>query len=391
MPIADLQRSLAEVGRIRLGEKVTNSEGKVRPSRLDCFRFTSPAEYLIEAVAGLYGGKVEPWDGGQGKQFQVVTDANLIPVYIPPQRIDPNYEQWGNAVCTRRCDGYRDVIHDQPCDCNPNDRKCKPTTRVNLMLTDVKGLGVWRLETHGIYAASELSQLAELIAGVRVPLPGRLLLQARMRKHWDREKGKVVTKDYRVPVIMLDELTMRQVGVGGDALTQALQGAQKAPAIGGSQDRHTVIAEAIAQAVTPDQLKALHNEADALDAEDLKVAIRERWLFLASQQRKEQLAGAPEKTDTPKDDTPDAPEGAVVEDRAPQGEVAEEGAPKVAEAPQGDGPDERRAAWSALLTVANANSLKVSDLDKMLMDRFQVKRTQATVGQMTELARGMNR
>lgn len=217
MAIADLQRRDTEVGRIRLGTKTNGKQHK-----LDTFRFTSGAQHLIEEIAALYGGEMKPWQNGKKHLFEVITTTNIIPIYLPPQTIDPWYEQWGNAVCVRRCNGIRDLIHDRPCDCNPDDRKCKPTTRVNVMLADVQGLGVWRLETHGIYAAGEMVQLSDRIRGIRMPLPARLFLEQRDGKKFDREKGKVESMDYNVPVIMIDSVTSRHVQLGHDAITQAL-------------------------------------------------------------------------------------------------------------------------------------------------------------------------
>ena len=57
MPIRDIQRRHAELGRIRLGRKVagTRRDGSTyfRPERLDRFRFTSPNQQLVESIANL--------------------------------------------------------------------------------------------------------------------------------------------------------------------------------------------------------------------------------------------------------------------------------------------------------------------------------------------------
>jgi hypothetical protein len=230
MAIRDLQAKLTEMGRIRIGHRVPTRNGNsTRPAKLDRFKFTSEAEHLVRAVAELYGGEVEPYtgEGVRGRQFAVVTDASDIPVYLPKQNIDPFYEAWAGGVCTRRCDGERDIIHDNPCDCNPEKRACKPTTRLNVMLADVPGIGVWRLESHGIYAAMELSQLAHLLGATSLPIPGRLVLQARARKFFNQAEGKVESRDWFTPVVLIDSVTARQVAIGGDALTQALSVGQE--------------------------------------------------------------------------------------------------------------------------------------------------------------------
>lgn len=238
MPIRDLQTALAEVGRIRLGLSPA-ATGSKNPSKLDTFRFTSPAEHLIRGVAELYGGEAKPWQPQNGgpKQWEVITAVNQIPVYAPRQTIDPNYEQWGNGVCTRRCDGYRDDIHDKPCDCNPERRACKPTVRISLILADLVGTGTWRLESHGFYAATELTALTPMLQNASLPLPGILLLDQRERKYFDREEGKPKTKKYPVPVVMFDSITARTLMSGAQAIHNALAGdAGDRPAIesGGS-------------------------------------------------------------------------------------------------------------------------------------------------------------
>jgi hypothetical protein len=55
---AQLRRRLRELGRIRIGQKVTGDNGKSRPAKLDHFRVTSGSRVLLENVAALYGGEV---------------------------------------------------------------------------------------------------------------------------------------------------------------------------------------------------------------------------------------------------------------------------------------------------------------------------------------------
>src|SRR5207248_231981 len=42
-------------------------------------------------------------------------------------------------------------------------KACKATTRLSVRLPDVPGIGCWRLETHGYYAAVELAATADII------------------------------------------------------------------------------------------------------------------------------------------------------------------------------------------------------------------------------------
>lgn len=244
MAIRDLQISMTEVGRIRLGLAPRSTGNPERhPAKLETLRFTSPNEHLVQEIGRLYGGQAREWtpQNGGRRQWEVITDESRVPVYVPRQTIDPWYEQWGNGVCTRRCDGERDLIHDKPCDCDPQDRGCKPTVRINLILADLPGTGVWRLESHGFYAASELSGLAPMVANAVMPLPGYLVLDQRERKYFDREKGKPQVKKYPVPVVLFDVVSARQLMAGAESIHAALTGGQ-ATQIEAPQTRQAIAA-----------------------------------------------------------------------------------------------------------------------------------------------------
>jgi hypothetical protein len=434
MAIRDLQLRSVRVGRCRTGQKVQG-----QPSRLDTFRFTSPAEHLIEEIAALYGGKMIVWgDSPRNKQWEVVTDAAMIPVFIPPQKVDPFYEQWGRDVCVRRCDGFHDTIHDAPCDCNPDRRKCKPTTRVSLMLADVPGLGVWGLESHGIYFAGEMVQLFDTIEGVRVPLPARLLLENRVSKQYDRETKKVVVKDYNVPVLLLDGVTSRTVQIGTDAVSQALLLGREQAAIAAPQ---TVAIEAapatpppappapnipkalaaIAKATTAAEMAGIHKRIkETGDHPELVAAWNARQSALVAQRSQEaeaQRAQARIDAKQARADRLDA-QGAWQEDAGESGgpldlPVNPEATPETpGVSPWKDGgtheqgvggwpweggepeetiaaiddPQARKDAMMLLLGAAGMKKLNTADIDRMLGEEFGVSRQLASVAQMQALA-----
>ncbi len=79
-----IQRRLAEVGRIRIGQKVPTSGEKTRPEKLTTFRLTSPDRRRIEQAAGMYGGRPEPWTAPAGDQWEVVTETDTLDVVVPP-------------------------------------------------------------------------------------------------------------------------------------------------------------------------------------------------------------------------------------------------------------------------------------------------------------------
>lgn len=243
MPIIDLQMRQRELGRIRMGHKV----GGKRPEKLERFRFTSASKDLIEAVAALYGGECKAWGNDGAAQFEVYTQANRVPILLPPQPISQWYEMWSGGGCQRRCDGKTNVLKDEPCLC-PSDpldraelaskgRACKPTTRLNVMLRDVPGIGVWRLESHGFHSAVELPMVAEFLAQATEAgtyLPAELALQPRSSK-----RPGEGTKQWMVPIIEVGA-TLRQIMAGemeglGAGHKAALGGSRKAIG-GGKQD-----------------------------------------------------------------------------------------------------------------------------------------------------------
>jgi len=217
MPIISLQRRARELGRIRMGQVVTSANGKDRPSKLDRFRITSQSKELIEKVAALYGGVARQWtpQGGGPQQWEVITEATRLPVLVPPQPVSQWFETWAGGGCQRRCDGVTEVLTDVPCLCDPDpqERMCKPTTRLNVVLAEVEGIGVFRLESHGYYAATELPSAAELLAASNGYISGHLALEERIVKR----EGK--THRFMVPTLDVG-VTPAQLmaGNGGQAI-----------------------------------------------------------------------------------------------------------------------------------------------------------------------------
>ena len=203
MTIINLQRRLHEAGRIRIGDTVPSGRGR-RPVKLTTFRFTSRNQRSIEAVARTYGGTVKAWENAPGgDQWEVVTEASEIPVVVPPEQMSfsQHYELWSGGGCNRRCDGEHESISQGPCICDPDDRECKPHTRLSLMLAAYPGTGLWRIDTSGYYAAVELGGAMEVAAMLtatvgRAVLPGMLRVEARTVKRPDKPPN-----NFTVPVL----------------------------------------------------------------------------------------------------------------------------------------------------------------------------------------------
>lgn len=216
MSIIQLQRRIAEAGRIRIGQQVPSGRG-TRPAKLDTFRLTSPDRRRIEQAAEAFGGEVTEWTAPAGKQWQVITTSDTLEVIVPPSDLSFSqaYELWSAGGCQRRCDGVTESISEGACLCDPDNRECDIHTRLSVMLRDLPGLGVWRLDTSGYYAAVELASAVEIIqlaAGRGALLPARLRLEQRSVKRG--ADGKVQTLRFAVPVLDI-EITPAQLLAGG--------------------------------------------------------------------------------------------------------------------------------------------------------------------------------
>jgi hypothetical protein len=195
--------------------------------------------------------------------FQLTTETDAIRAALPPvpDVYSQWYEQWTGGGCTHRCDGATNVIADAPCSCSPEDRKCKPTTRVNFLLPDVPGVGVWRLESHGWNVATTFAGTLDVMSGRYIEGTLRLV----QRK--ENEPGKP-RKDYVLP--FFDVATVNVSGLlTGEVLPQVSAPATRAalpaplpPALPGPGEVENVAqrvetAESSSPVITQEQRKRL--------------------------------------------------------------------------------------------------------------------------------------
>lgn len=237
MPILDIQKRARELGRIRIGQVVpiTKRDGSpgTRPEKLDRFRLTSASRPLLERVAELYGGQVNEWtpQGGGSQAWEVVTTSTRLPIMVPPQPVTQWYEYWTAAGCQHRCDGNTNVLTDELCepeDFGHSEALKRPTTRLNVVLRDVEGIGVWRLETHGWNAAVELPEAAEFLARAGGYVNGWVSLEERTSKAEvpDRKNGgtKIETRRFMVPIIEIDVTPAQLMAGEGRVGTPEVEG-----------------------------------------------------------------------------------------------------------------------------------------------------------------------
>jgi len=248
-PILDLQKRARELGRIRIGQVVptTKRDGTpgTRPEKLDRFRLTSASKPLLERVAELYGGEVREWapQGGGATAWEVITTTNRIPILVPPQPVTQWMEHWQAGGCKRRCDGVTEVLSDSPCICKANEQDlCKPTTRLNVVLRDVEGIGVWRLESKGWNSAIELPDSAAFLSQVGGYVDGFLALEQRTSKH-EKADGKIETRHFMVPTIEISVTPAELMAGKGRIQPPALEGPVQQQALPAGTSTDPVVAE----------------------------------------------------------------------------------------------------------------------------------------------------
>ena len=215
----NIQRRAAEHGRLRTGYTQGN-----RPMRSATWVVTSHSEEHVRTAAGLWGGDVEQWSplNSTITQWRVITKAASIEALITPADPLSQYnEMWSAGGCQRRCDGQTEQLTRQSCLCarqfgedwhtQPKGRVCSATSRFNVMLPDISGMGMWRAETHSFYAASEWGGMVDIIlAGTDGK--GFVPVNLRIEPRQVVREGK--TKKFPVVVVELRGVTPRQALAG---------------------------------------------------------------------------------------------------------------------------------------------------------------------------------
>jgi hypothetical protein len=271
--VVDIQRRGQQIGRLRIGEQVAvikdgKDTGKTRPARLETFRFTTASRATADAIAALYGGQVREWRG----ELEVITGKSEIGVTVPPRDdiVSQWYEMWNKGGAIRRCTSQREQLSNGPCLCphaaDPSDadevakaalerselaklnppQACKLVTRISVMIPDLPGLGVFRLDTGSYYAAVEIGDSAALMQVARdkgVFLPAMLRIEHRQRIAGGQ------TKKFPVPVLEV-LATFRDLATG--AIERGGMAAQLPPAPGEQVRAITAPAAASAPAAAPE-------------------------------------------------------------------------------------------------------------------------------------------
>jgi hypothetical protein len=270
--LRNIQARAAEHGRLRTGY----TDGK-RPVRSSTWVVTSHSEEHVRTAAELWGGQPEQWTPLNSTigQWRVITEASSIEALITPgDPLNQYNEMWSAGGCQRRCDGETELLTRQPCLCarkfgeewhlQPKGRVCSTTSRFNVMLPDLSGMGMWRAETHSFYAAQEWGGMVDMVlAGTDGK--GFVPVTLRIEPRQVIREGK--TKKFPVVVVELRGVTPRQALAGPMNATTALDpgaAGRAVAAIEGPKGRDW-IAEAQG-ALTSDDVRDLWMEAQSAGA-----------------------------------------------------------------------------------------------------------------------------
>lgn len=233
--LLNIQARAAEHGRLRTGYTQGN-----RPVRSATWVVTSHSEEYVAKAAELWGGDVEQWKplNSTIEQYRVITKAPSIEALLTPgDPLNQYNEMWSKGGCARRCDGETELLSRKACLCaaqfgdewhtQPKGRVCSATSRLNVMLPDLSGMGMWRAETHSFYAAAEWGGMVNMVlkgTGGDGFVPVTLRIEPRQRV----ANGE--TKKFPVVVVELRGVTPRQALSGPLSTALALN-----PGGGGGQ------------------------------------------------------------------------------------------------------------------------------------------------------------
>ena len=251
MPIDILprQQTLVKLGVIHIGcvvpAKGTDRNGKPKtmPKKLDKFRLTSPSKRVLTEVAALYGGTVQPWTPANGgpSGFEVFTETDLLPVLVRGNGGNEDegsatsewFEHYEGSRLKRKCTGSVEKLSNGKCLCDPNgildwwdERLCKPTTRLSVMLRDLPAIGNWLIASKGRNTAQTLPPMARFLAQSDGYIPAFLGIEERIS--YPDEK---TVHRFMVPVLHVELAPLELIAGNGAA---AALNAHRTAAVGGA-------------------------------------------------------------------------------------------------------------------------------------------------------------
>jgi Recombination directionality factor-like len=273
-PLIQFQRRVPQAGRLRFGVKTERAM-----KSLETWRITSKDFDQISLLADRYGGTVQQWAPGRGRQveWEVITESPALEVIVPPNALGgtPIYELWSAAGLQRRCDGVVLTIPsetpegaiqmEQACICDSTSKMvCKPITRLDVLLPDIPFQGVWMMEAKGWNAAKELPGMVDMVVAIQDQGFARATLA--LEKRTKTEGGK--TSHFMVPVLRTPA-TLNELAAGGARLMSIGAGESPSLARGApvpvDPDGEVVEAELVDEDETHLLVRTIYGHAAALE------------------------------------------------------------------------------------------------------------------------------
>lgn len=298
--LLNIQRRAAEHGRLRTGYTQGN-----RPVKSATWVVTSHSEEHVRKAAELWGGTPETWKplNSTTAQWRVITKASSIEALITPgDPLNQYNELWSAGGCQRRCDGQTELLSRQRCIClaqfgedwhqQKKGTVCSATSRFNVMLPDLSGMGMWRAETHSFYAAAEWGGMVDMVlAGTDGK--GFMPVTLRIEPRQVVREGK--TKKFPVVVVELRGVTPRQALAGPMSTAMALDpsGTRAVAALEAPRPDYLALAEG---ALTSDDVRDIWMQAQDAKHVHFKGEDELSKQLMAIAARKDEEAAAARKT-----------------------------------------------------------------------------------------------
>ena len=177
-----------------------------KPVALQEWRVTTGDPDVANAIADLYGGKVEEWETKSEQTLQVLTDAPQV--HIQLLSLNANFALWGRANTPIRV--WWIVPTDDaksPCACptDPKEHQAPPelyglrsNIRATIRLTDNPDLVIFRYSSGSWQLAKEIGPIEEKVLNSEEPLEATLGLEL---VEWTTKTGQ--NRSFTKPVLKL--------------------------------------------------------------------------------------------------------------------------------------------------------------------------------------------
>lgn len=217
-------KRVPRVGKIYLGVKTANNEGKSYPKAVDYFVVRADGINTSQAAADAFHAVY----GTEPRELTIAFPSNdrevFMPQYLTAYRGGGGRsELWckGDGITARRADGRGGIV-EIPCEYQNcpifQEKKCKTLTRLLFLLPDVPGIGIWELATTSYFSAQNLGasiQLIEQVTFGRISMIPLTLRVVPMTVSPEGQMKTVYVLDLQLERVSLMEVLNRVPRLGG--------------------------------------------------------------------------------------------------------------------------------------------------------------------------------